>query len=201
MELNEAVDVALHARYALGSKSLGREPKTPITEPRGLKMRMDRIMGKFKGNRKEAAAAAGVPYSTWNHLLAGRRVSVKNLARITEAFGRLVTLPARKLRVKRRGLPDIWSIRAVVVVHPDGSRYINGYPPGTPPEDIWHVTRPPAYRTFNAEGLHSQTIVDAWLTGGADGAGAALVDEVEAVYGDPIGFEGANVDVAFHHRP
>jgi hypothetical protein len=210
MELTEAVGAALAARYTLGPRSLGREPRTPITDPRGLRARMDRIMGKFgkeKNPRRAAATAAGVPYSTWNHLMKGRGASAKNLAKITAAFAKLVTPPARALVVKKRGYPDNWLIKAVVVVDPGpppgapkkkgggGSRYVNGRPAGATREEVKDLTEAPAYRTFKAEGLDSKRIVDAWLTQGDEGAAGALLDEVADVYGEEFGFEGNHVEV------
>lgn len=209
-ELTEAVGAALAARYALGPNSRGREPKSPVTTSVGLRARMNRIMGKFseeKNPRRAAAKAAGVPYSTWNHLLKGRSASPKNLAKIVAAFGKLLTAPARALVVKKRGYPDTWAIKAVVVVDPGpppgapkkkgggGSRYINGRPAGATREEVKNVTEAPAYRTFNAEGLDSKKIVDAWLSGGDQAAADALLDEVADVYGQEIGFEGNHVEV------
>jgi hypothetical protein len=195
VQLVNAVGAALEERYALGSKSKGVPPRTPITEPKGLEIRMRRIMEKFKGNRREAARAAGVPYSTWNHALRGRNVTTRTLEKITGAFASLVTAPARALRVKRRGLPSLWQIIAVVVCQPSGSRYINGQPAGTALEDIPDPTSEPEYREFNAEGLDSGAIVDAWLAGGAAAATAKLLDEIEENYGDEFGFEGDDVEV------
>lgn len=211
MELAEAIGTALQQRYALGPKSKGREPRTPVTEQRGLTARMNRIMEKFGGNRREAARASGVPYSTWNHLLAGRRVSKRNLEKITGAFGRLVTTPARALRVKRVGLPGNWLITAVVVADPGspeespednsgGSRYVNGHGSGVTRAEAAALSgneEDPAYRTFKAEGLDSERIVDAWLSQGDDAAASALLDEVEDVYGTEFGFEGNDVKVEF----
>lgn len=198
----EAVGVALSERYALGGRSKGLEPRTPVTQQRGLTARMKRIMEKFGGSRRDAARASGVPYSTWNHLLAGRRVSSRNLEKITGAFQRLVTAPSRALRVKRVGLPDVWSIGAVVVNSPSSSRYVNGR--GEVPKDqvaaVAAETSGPEWRYFNAEGLDSARIVDAWLTQGDGAATDALVAEIEDVYGSEFGFWGDAVDVAFHHR-
>lgn len=203
MDLVTAVDVALAERYALGPKSKGLEPRTPITEQRGLQARMHRIMDKFGGRaepsaRRRAAQASGIPYSTWNHALSGRNVSAKTLGKIGGAFAKLVTSPARALRVKKRGLPNEWLIAAVVVCQPNGSRYINGYPAGTQLEDIDDPTQLPAYRTFRAEGLDSGRIVDAWLTQGAGAATDALLQEIEAAYGDEFGFEGDDVEVTLN---
>lgn len=209
MNLRTALGAALDRWYPLGPHSMGREPKTPVTEQRGLKARMDRIMHKFGGNRREAAKAAGVPYSTWNHLLAGRRVSTKNLEKITGAFGRLVTAPARALVVKKRGeTPSVWNITAVVVVDPGdprfvnkggggrGARYINGQPTGTTREEAAALgPGDPGFRTFKAEGLDGETIVNAWITGGDEKAEQALLDEVADAYGEEIGFEGDDVRV------
>jgi hypothetical protein len=215
MDLVQAVDSALGTRYALGPKSKGLEPRTPITEQRGLLARMHRIMDKFGGRgepsaRRRAAQASGVPYSTWNHLLAGRRVSKKNLGKITGAFAKLVTSPARALRVKRVGLPSEWLITAVVVADPGdpkkhgsgkggGSRYVNGHGSGVTRAQAAALsgTDDPAFRTFRAEGLDSARIVDAWLTQGAEAATEALQQEIEAAYGTEFGFEGDDVRVGF----
>lgn len=197
-ELTEAVGAALTARYPVARA--GRPPKSGADSPRGLRARANRILEAFGGNRKQAAAAAGIPYSTFGHALKGRNQSAKTRNKMISAFEEFVTSPARARAVKRVGLPDLWSIGAVVVVEPGGSRYINGRPPGAPPEDIWHINTAPEWRYFNAEGLDSARIVGAWLTHGAAAAAGALVDEVAAVYGDEIGFEGEHVDVAFHHR-
>lgn len=212
MDLVEAIGAALDTRYALGPKSKGREPRTPVTQQRGLTARMNRIMGKFGGNRREAARASGVPYSTWNHLLAGRRVSPKNLEKIKGAFRQLVTAPFLALRVKKVGLPNEWLITAVVVADPGpdptkhggaaggGGRYANGHGSGITREEAAAASgdeNDPAYRTFRAEGLDSHAIVDAWLTQGDEAAAAALVDEIEVVYGTEFGFEGDDVEVGF----
>lgn len=197
-ELAEALGAALAARYALGPKSRGQEPKSPVTTSVGLRARMNRIMGKFSGEknpRRAAAKAAGVPYSTWNHLLKGRSASPKNLAKITDAFQKLITLPARALRVKQVGLPRVWAIAAVVVGNPNGSRYVNGRRPGATREEVYNITTPPEYRTFRAEGLDSARIVDAWLSQGDQAAAGALLDEVKDVYGSEFGFEGGHVEV------
>ena len=212
MKLTEAVGAALAARYALGPTSTGREPKSPITTSVGLRARMNRIMGKFseeKNPRRAAAKASGVPYSTWNHLLKGRGASAKNLAKISAAFGKLVTAPVRALVVKKRGYPDTWSIKAVVVVDPgppeepargkpDGSRYVNGHGSGVTRAQAKALSghnEDPGYRTFNAEGLGSKRIVDAWLSGGDQGATDALLDEIRDTYGEEFGFEGDHVEV------
>ncbi len=207
MQLSEAVDEALTERYALSEKSVGREPRQPITDTDGLQTRMERIMRKFrpkKGEpspRRRAAAAVGVPYSTWNHALKGRAVSKSTLAKIGAGFTKLVTAPARALRVKKVGYPDVWSIRAVVVCQPAGSRYVNGRgSTATAKEDVEEIVTGPEYRTFNAEGLDSEAIVGAWLSGGAGPATTALLEEIEASYGDEFGFEGDHVDVAFYKR-
>lgn len=208
-ELTEAVGIALAARYALGPNSRGREPKSPVTTTKGLQARMNRIMGKFGGDRRAAAKAAGVPYSTWNHLLKGRAASPKNLAKIVAAFGKLITSPVRALVVKKRGYPDNWLIKAVVVADPGpppgapkkkgggGSRYINGRPSGATREEVKNLTEAPAYRTFKAEGLDSARIVDAWLSQGDQAAADVLLDEVADVYGQEFGFEGDHVEVTF----
>lgn len=209
MELVEALDAALKRRYALGPHSLGREPRTPITEPKGLEIRMRRIMDKFKGNRREAAKAAGVPYSTWNHALKGRNVTKKTLDKILGAFGKLVTAPARALRVKRVGYPDNWPIRAVVVADPGpdprrhkshggrGARYVNGHGTGLTKAEAASLsgTDDPGYRVFRAEGLDSARIVDAWLTQGAEAAADVLLQEIEGAYGEGFAFEGDDVEV------
>jgi hypothetical protein len=198
MELTEAVGVALSQRYVLGPKSKGREPKTPITDPKGLQMRMRRISDKFK-TKKEAAKAAGVPLSSWDHIVSGRRApSKKNLGKIADAFRRLVTAPAMALVVKKRGLPSEWHIWAVVVCQPNGSRYINGQPPGTAYGDIEDPTTAPEWRLFRAEGLDSGRIVGDWVSGGATAATDALLDEIEQAYGDEYGFEGDHVKVELH---
>jgi hypothetical protein len=214
MDLVTAVDRALSARYALGPKSVGLEPRTPITEQRGLLARMHRIMDKFGGRaeksaRRRAAQASGVPYSTWNHALAGRPVSKKTLGKISGAFAKLVTSPARALRVKKRGLPNEWHITAVVVADPGdprkhgpgkgGSRYVNGHGSGITRAQAAALsgTDDPAFRTFRAEGLDSGRIVDAWLTQGGEAATEALLQEIEDVYGTEFGFEGDDVRVTF----
>lgn len=216
MKLPEAVGAALGARYALGANSKGLEPKTPITEQRGLLARMHRIMDKFGGRaepsaRRRAAAASGIPYSTWNHALSGRAVSKKNLGKIGGAFAKLVTSPARALRVKKRGLPGNWLITAVVVVDPgppeepapgqrDGSRYVNGHGSGVSRASAAAMSGrddDPGYRTFKAEGLDSAAIVNAWLTGGDDAAAQALLDQAADTYGEGFGFEGNHVKVEF----
>lgn len=213
MQLTEAVGAALGARYPLGPKSLGREPKRPISDPRGLKTRMDRIRGKFKSDR-EAAKAAGVPYSTWGHIAKGRRApSQKTLDRITQAYGRLLTAPARALAVKRGpDAPSEWLIRAVVICQPGpdptrhgpgtggrSSRYANGHGSGLTREQARAVsgTEDLAFRTFRAEGLDSERIIGDWVTGGAEAATAALLDEIETAYTDEFGFEGDHVEVSF----
>lgn len=199
-DLEEAVDIALDDRYALGRDNRARPPKSSADTLIGLRARMNRIMKKFGGDRRAAARATGIPYSSWNHALGGRNISAKNRNKIVSGFAALVTSPARARKVKRVGLPSVWSIGAVVVGDPDGSRYINGYPAGTTLEDLPDDHSPPAWRYFNAEGLDSGRIVDAWLTHGAGPATDALLDEIEQVYGTPFGFEGDHVDVAFHHR-
>ena len=213
MQLTEALDRALDARYALGAKSPGREPRTPISDGRGLRARMHRIMDRFGGRaepsaRREAARAAGIPYSTWNHALNGRNVSKKTLGRIGEAFGKIVTAPARARRVAKVGVPTTWAITAVVVASPGdedegpednsggGSRYVNGHGSGVSREDAAALdTDDPGYRTFNAAGLDGERIVDAWLSHGAEAAAGALLDEITDVYGTEFGFEGDNVEV------
>lgn len=210
MNLVEAMGAVLEERYALGPRSIGREPRTPITEPKGLEIRMRRIMDKFKGNRREAAKAAGVPYSTWNHALRGRNVTQKTLNKILGAFAKVVTAPARALRVKKVGYPDgDWLITAVVVADPgpveepkpgerDGSRYVNGHGSGVTRAQCRSISgndEDPGYRTFRAEGLDSKAIVNAWLSGGAEAATQQLLDEIEEAYGGPFGFEGDHVEV------
>ena len=214
-EFVEALDAALEQRYALGPHSRAHEPKTPITSPKGLEIRMRRIMDKFKGDRRAAAAAVGVPYSTWGHLLHGRRASRKNFDKINAAWQKIFTAPARALRVKKVGLPHNWLIKAVVIADPGepdepgskkgeggagggGSRYANGHGSGlTRAEARALDTTDPAYRLFRAEGLDSGAIVDAWLTDGAEAAADALLDEIEVVYGTEFGFEGDDVEVSF----
>lgn len=213
MNLVEAMGAVLKERYALGPRSIGREPRTPITEPKGLEIRMRRIMDKFKGNRREAAKAAGVPYSTWNHALRGRNVTQKTLNKILGAFAKVVTAPARALRVKKVGYPDgDWLITAFVVADPGdeepdpkrhgshgggGSRYVNGHGSGVTRDEINGLDpeTDPGYRTFRAEGLDSKAIVNAWLSGGAEAATQQLLDEIEEAYGGPFGFEGDHVEV------
>lgn len=216
MELAEALDAALSTRYALSPKSVGREPREPITDPAGLRTRMERIMRKFrptKGEpspRRRAAAAAGVPYSTWNHALKGRRVTRKTLEKIAAAFGKLVTAPAQALRIKKVGYPVDWLITAVVVCDPGdpdqpegpngGSRYVNGHNSGVTRDDVQTISgdaEDPGYRTFKAEGLDSKRIVDAWVSGGGEGAAEALLEEVSDAYGEEFGFEGDHVEVEF----
>lgn len=216
MRLDEALEAALSARYALPGRSVGREPAKPVTDPEGLRARMDRIMRKFrpaKGRpsvRRQAATAVGVPYSTWNHALSGRRVSKRTLAKISEAFTKLVTAPARALRVKKVGYPGDWLITAFVVCDPGdpeespednrgGSRYVNGHGSGVSRNEIEGLdpAEDPGYRTFKAEGLDSQAIVDVWLASGAGAAADALLEEIADVYGQEFGFEGNDVEVGF----
>jgi hypothetical protein len=212
VNLSEAVGAALDERYALGPRSVGRPPRTSITQPKGLEIRMRRIMDKFKGNRREAARAAGVPYSTWNHALHGRNVSPRTLRKITGAFAKLVTSPARALRVKKVGYPGNWLITAVVVADPGpdptkhgsgkggGSRYVNGHGSGLTRAQAAALSgdeEDPAFRTFKAEGLDSARIVDAWLTQGDEAAADVLMQEIADVYGTEFGFEGDHVEVEF----
>ena len=157
-----------------------------------------------------------MPYSTWNHALRGRNVTPRTLEKIGGAFAAYVTAPARALRVKKVGLPSEWLITAVVVADPGpdpadpkrhgnhsgggGSRYVNGHGSRLTRAEAAAISGDPddpGYRTFRAEGLDSGRIVDAWLTGGAGAAAAALLDEIEDAYGTEFGFEGDDVEVDF----
>lgn len=200
-EFAEALGDALAARYRLGPKSKGHPPKTPITQQRGLLARMNRIMAKFKGNRREAAKAAGIPYTSWNRMLRKGGASDRNRDKVAATFSRLFTAPALAALVAKRGYPSRIEVKAVVVCDPKRSRYINGRPPGATKDEVKNETTGPAYRSFNAEELEAaavEAVVDAWVTGGADGAADEFLAQVKEEYTDEFGFEGDNVEVILH---
>lgn len=167
---------------------------------------MRRIMAAVGGTRKAAAAAAGIPYSTWGHLMGAKRhASAANVRKIESAFARLVMAPAMAAKIKAKGYPkEIW-IKAVVVADPEGERYINGYgrSADSSKEAVYGVTAFPAYRTFKAgkdTDLDTRAVVHAWLSRGPDAAADALGDAIQSAYGNEFGFEGNHVDVELHGK-
>lgn len=187
-ELPEALGAALTARYRWG------EPKRPITHGQGRTARMNRLE-KALGGAAQAAAAAGIPRSTWGHMRRGRAAAPKTLGKLEAAFTRLVMRPAMAAAIAKKGIPKVWAVTAVVVCDPRGTRYINrkvdgpNGPRGGGAEEGW--------RTFRAEDIDGQAVVNAWLHSGDEGAAAALERAVADQYGEEFGFEGDHVEVAF----
>lgn len=182
MNLPEALGGALSARYGWA------EPKRPATHTIGRQARMRRIMAAVGGSRKAAAAAAGIPYSTWGHLMGARRhASAANLRKIESAFARLVMSPAIAAKIAAKGYPKLWIVSAVVVADPRSRRYLNRKVDGPGGEEGW--------RAFKGEGLRGKRIVDPWLSLGDEAAAQALEAEVGRVYGGPWAFEGDHVGV------
>lgn len=194
-ELAQALGDALNARYTWKGGV-----KRPVTHRQGLTARMNRIQKKVGGGPRAAAQAAGIPYSTWTHLASGRRTpSAKSVARLEGAFIRIVAAPARAAVVGRKGYPSKLSVQAVVVIDPEGSRYINGHTsPGPSKAQVYGIHKAPEWRIFRAEGIDIRPIVDAWLASGNAWAENALLEQVEDAYHDPIGFEGNHVRVTLH---
>lgn len=199
-EFAEALGDALCGRYKF------RELRSTVDSRTGVKARMNRLLKVYGGNRRRAAAAAGIPYTSWGYMTSGKRkTSPKNLGKLEAAYGRIITSPYRSGIIAKRGYPVTWSIRAVVVADPDGSRYINGQNPGVDPDTAAGFTQEPEYRWFNAtlSAADSRGVVDAWLGGGGplddDAAAGALVAAIEDDIG-PFGFEGNTVEVELHGR-
>lgn len=188
-----ALDEAMHGRYRLGRAAA--EPKRPISHRHGLTARMNRIQAAVGGDRKAAAQAAGIPYSTWNHLFSGKRsASAANTRKLELAFARIVTLPAIAAKVKTKGYPVHYVVSAVTVADPGtadrkGSRYINGQRGGPANEQGW---RPVKWKLGRN---NSRDVVTAWLGHGAEAAAQAFVDRIRQEYRSEFGFEGDNVTV------
>lgn len=195
-ELPEALGAALERRYSWG------EPKRPITHGQGRQARMHRLE-KVLGGGPQAAAAAGIPRSSWGHMKAGKRgVSPKNLGKLEAAFTRLVMRPAMTAAVAKKGAPNVITVKAVVVADPDGQRYVNGYKrkrgqQGPSRKELYNVHQPPAHRKFRAEGIDNRAVINAWLNHGNEAAAQAYEHEVERQYGEPFGFEGNHAEVEF----
>lgn len=190
---------------ALGAALRGRyrwlEPKTPVTNRQGLKARLNRIQKIYGGDRRAAAAAAGIPYSTWGHLMSGKRkASPRTLGRVESAYSRIIVAPSIAGQIAKKGYPRVWSITAVVVADPEGRRYINGHPSGMSKAYAAAITTPPGYRTFNADGLPNRAIVDAWIHHGDQAAAQKLLEEIERAYSGAFGFEGNRVEVTLIGR-
>lgn len=190
MEIVEALDTALKARYGWS------EPLRPSTHRQGLKARMGRIQKATGGNRRAAAKAAGIPYSTWGDWQTGRRSpSPRNLRKLEAAFSRIVMAPAIAAKLAVKGYPAEIHITAVVVGDPEGRRYINGQEQGVSKREAATFTEKPEYRTFRADGISTKAVVSAWLHYGPGQAADTLGQELEAAYGTEFGFEGDRVTV------
>lgn len=165
---------------------------------------MRRIMAAAGGTRKAAAAAAGIPYSTWGHLMGAKRhASAANVRKIESAFARLVMAPAIAAKIKAKGYPKTITIRAVVVADPYGRRYINRKVDG--PNGPKGAGAAMGWRKFKAENISDagmRRIVDGWLHHGPEAAAQILQGDqhhkgvMEDAYpGSGWAFEGNHVDV------
>ncbi|TDC20609.1 hypothetical protein E1265_21300 [Streptomyces sp. 8K308] len=104
-DLRQALERALERRYAPGT----------TTDVRGMMQALEQ----HHGTKKAAAAAAGIPRSTWGFWDAGKRKpSGANLARLRAAYG-----PVRRqmirARIDRLGLPREVHITAQVTPNGD----------------------------------------------------------------------------------
>jgi hypothetical protein len=196
-ELTEALDDALRAYYP------NSEPRTPITERRGLLARMTQLekhMRVPKGRSKAVAAAkeAGIPIRTWRDLKAGTHApKPATVGKLASAYGAILGSPRRAAAVARRGTFRHIRVSAVVVFHPgggaggSGARYKNANNSGE------HRARPEGYRHFNADLLTEADrahIVQAWLADGPDAAAESLLGACAARY-EPVAFEDDEVKV------
>lgn len=178
MDLGEAMHAALSARY--GWDIL----KSSATTSRGLRARLNALEKAYAGNRKAAAAAAGVGYSTWTHIAAGRRhPSAATLRRLEAAYARDVQEPRAARAVARKGLPRLITVTAEV-------RWTDS------PKKMYNARR---HRTVNLDQLTRgdiAAVVDTWRRFGGPASGAALERIAARRYAaNEIAFEGDQVTV------
>lgn len=181
-EFAEALDAGLRAYY--------RTPgmRSPITSRRGLLARMDAVQRAAGGTGRAAAALLGVSPDTWSRWRTGR---ARPSAMSRQQLDRAHKAVQRAEGVKRRGVPRLFSITAVVVCDPgpSGSRYVNGKDP----------SGSKAHRTFNADQLttaQKAAVVRDWARGMSPGHVAdQLLAGIQSAYGSPFAFEGNRVTV------
>jgi len=199
-DFTAALGDALCGRYRF------RELRSTTATRTGVKARMGRLMKAYGGDRRAAARAAGIPYSSWGKMLSGKhKIGTRNLGRLEAAYTRLIVSPLRSGIIAKRGYPKMYEIDAVVVADPKRSRYINGQPPGLSEVEAARFTTAPEHRTFRAKlgPAESQAVVDAWLSGGGplddEAAAGALLTAIDREHG-PFAFEGNTVGVTLHGR-
>lgn len=190
-----ALDAALRARYG------ARRPewvgvKRPVTHRQGLKARMRALMEAHGGNRRAAAASAGIPYSSWGHMLSGKRkVSAKNLSRLESAYTGQVTGPKMTDALNRGGTPHPVTVWAEVTANP-------GIQSDSPKRNSTsHASAPPGagqgWRPFKAENVTPaalEDVVRVWMREGPIAAAKRFEKEVEDAY-LPFEFQGDHVEV------
>lgn len=188
-----ALDAAMHGRYGLSVAA--SEPKRPVTHRQGLTARMNRIAKAVGGNRRDAAREAGIPYSTWGHLLSGKRsANAVNSRKVELAFSRLVTAPAIAAKVKKEKYPVHYIVGAVTVGDPKGKRYINGKKDGPSNAQGWREVK------WKLNRRNSKDVVMAWFGHGGDAAAQKFVDCIRREYGTEFGFEGDDVEVTLNGK-
>lgn len=187
MDLATALDEALRDRYPI------REPKTPVTQRRGLTARMNALEKEFtqKGDRRgaagrRAAKAAGIHPDTWTRWKnAQRKPGAASLRKLEAAFTRLVTVPAFRRRLKDpRQVPNRVKVTATIKWSSSPQKNYNRRQHRT---TILESMRPAMVR-----------VIRAWVAAGPEAAAEALETGAAAVYrADEIRFEGDSVVVEF----
>ncbi|MFJ6530871.1 helix-turn-helix domain-containing protein [Streptomyces longwoodensis] len=164
-ELAEALDAALRARYRY------QEVKRPATHRQGLLARIGRLEKLF-GTRGKAAAAAGIPYSTWRDWTSGRtKPSARGLRKLEAAYVRNVSGPAFKRAVNSTPLPNTVRVTGEIKWSSSPRKQYNRV----------------AQRTVNLEGMQGvmRAVVRAWATAGPEAAAETLERGASAVYRVP----------------
>jgi hypothetical protein len=190
-DLVEALGAALQRRFPRP------EVKTPIAQRRGLLARMNALAGRFKGTAAQrdaqAAAAAGIGRSTWQHWRTGRHPSAASLRKLQTSYELDVVEPKWDRLIKRT-MPTEVHIRAVVIcesIKPGKSKRKNVKRDGPGNEEGWRRFRAEIGREGTAQ------VVQAWRDFDDDQAAEVLLSEIETTYGEPFDFEGDHVEVEF----
>lgn len=184
----EALDAALRAYY-----SVTGEYRSGVDTKRGFQARTGALERAY-GSQKAAAQAAGVSPDTWSKWKRGKSSPTPASQR---KIARAHTSLLRAAKVKAKGYPREFGIRAVVAAHPKSS--LGRTPKAATYYNGGSATATAAHRWFNTLKLKSHqyaNVVNAWAAGQSPGDVAGVLSrEIEHEYPGNFQFEGNDVTV------
>lgn len=192
MNLREATEAALVRRYRSVHAPAVRQRVTPVTTEAGQQGRIKDLMMQFKGDRKAAAAAIGVPRDTLTRWINGKRgISKASQGKLEQAYQKHIVTPkqqradlrARKQEAKTNPPRSDAKVKVTATIRWSKS-----------PKKKYN-RRP--YRTTTLDHIDLSKVAAAWA-GGRD-PGKELEKVVTTQYGtkDGVAFEGDSVEIEF----